>query len=240
MELTATCLPAPRSYLARSYLHNLYLVIFHPRAHALVPIPSSLFGATIVTEVRALPLPRSIANPKQVISEKKCAEARLRAGGRSSKKKYKMPESQRPDGAVAGSTKMIASRFYQIKTEQPHPTLPDPLWRGSPAPLGRTSRPPVGPGCSTGPSTSQSPPTSQSPFALPRRVFIAGVSTPDTAERGAPESGSDTGANNTTVWPRGQILRPIKVLPSQAVADTSCGSATRQYKAVKLGRSTSR
>jgi len=27
-----------------------------------------------------------------------------------------MPKSQKPDGAVAGSTKTIASRFYQIKS----------------------------------------------------------------------------------------------------------------------------
>ena len=44
------------------------------------------------------------------------AEARQWAGGRTSKKKYRLPESQRPDGAVAGSSKRLASRFYQIKT----------------------------------------------------------------------------------------------------------------------------
>jgi len=27
-----------------------------------------------------------------------------------------MPKSQKPDGAVAGSSKRLASRFYQIKT----------------------------------------------------------------------------------------------------------------------------
>ena len=68
------------------------------------------------TEVRATPLPRSIANRKRQISEKKWAEARQWAGGRTSKKKYKMPKSQRPDSTVAESTKRIASRFYQIKT----------------------------------------------------------------------------------------------------------------------------
>jgi len=30
--------------------------------------------------------------------------------------KYKMPKSQRPDGTVAGSTKRLASSFYQLKT----------------------------------------------------------------------------------------------------------------------------
>jgi len=36
--------------------------------------------------------------------------------GRTSKKKYKMPKSQRPDGTVAGSTKRLASRVSQLKT----------------------------------------------------------------------------------------------------------------------------
>ena len=39
-----------------------------------------------------------------------------RAGGRTSKKKYRMPSSQKPDGVVAGSPKRFASRFYQVKT----------------------------------------------------------------------------------------------------------------------------
>ena len=37
------------------------------------------------------------------------------AWGRTCKKKYRLPESQRPDGTVAGSTKRLASRFYQLK-----------------------------------------------------------------------------------------------------------------------------
>jgi len=44
------------------------------------------------------------------------AEARQWAGGRASKTKYKMLKGQRPDGTVAGSTKRLASRFYQVKT----------------------------------------------------------------------------------------------------------------------------
>jgi len=51
-----------------------------------------------------------------MISEKKWAEARQWAGGRTSRKKYRMPNSQKPDGAVANSTKRLASRFYQLKT----------------------------------------------------------------------------------------------------------------------------
>ena len=66
------------------------------------------------SEVRAMPLPRSLANLKREISEK-WAETRQWAGGRTSKKKYRMSKSQRPDGAVAGSTKRLAFRFYQLK-----------------------------------------------------------------------------------------------------------------------------
>ena len=68
------------------------------------------------TEVRAMPLPRSLANLKREISEKKWAEAREWAVGRTSKTKYRMPKCQKPDGAVAGSTKRLASWVYQIKT----------------------------------------------------------------------------------------------------------------------------
>jgi len=63
-----------------------------------------------------VPLPRSLANLKRDISEKKWAEARQWAGSRTSKAKYRLPRSQRPDGTVAGSTKRLASRFYQLKT----------------------------------------------------------------------------------------------------------------------------
>jgi len=67
-------------------------------------------------EERSMPLPRSLANIKREISEKKWAEARKWAGGRISKQKYRMPMSQRPDGRVAGSAKRLAERFYQLKT----------------------------------------------------------------------------------------------------------------------------
>ena len=67
------------------------------------------------TDVRAS-LPRSLANLKREISEKKWAEARQWARGGTSKKKYRLPESQWPDGTVPGSTKRLASRFYQLKT----------------------------------------------------------------------------------------------------------------------------
>jgi len=68
------------------------------------------------TEVRGMPLPWSFANLKREISKKKWLEARQSAGGRTCKRKYKMPESQRPDSTVAGSTKWLASQFYQLMT----------------------------------------------------------------------------------------------------------------------------
>jgi len=63
-----------------------------------------------------LPLPRSLANLRREISEKKWAEARQWAGSRTTRKKYRMPMTQKPNGAVAGSSKRLASRFYQLKT----------------------------------------------------------------------------------------------------------------------------
>jgi len=68
------------------------------------------------SEVRAVSLPPFLTNLKREILEKNWAVARQWAGGRTSKKKYQLPESQRPDGTVAGSTKRLASRFYQLKT----------------------------------------------------------------------------------------------------------------------------
>jgi len=63
-----------------------------------------------------MPLLRPCATLKREISEKMWVEARQWAGSRTSKKKYRLPKSQRPDGTAAGSTKRLASRFYQLKT----------------------------------------------------------------------------------------------------------------------------
>jgi len=68
----------------------------------------------------SLPLPRSLTNIGREISEKKWTEAREWAGGRATTKKYKMPKGQRPDSTVAGSTKRLALRFYQLKTGYCH------------------------------------------------------------------------------------------------------------------------
>jgi len=61
-------------------------------------------------------LPRSLAHLKREISERKWTEAHQWARSRSNKEKYKMPAKQKPDGTVAGSSKRLASRFYQLKT----------------------------------------------------------------------------------------------------------------------------
>jgi hypothetical protein len=66
-------------------------------------------------EEQSMPLPRSLANIRREITEKKWAEAQKWVGGRTSKKKYKMSKGQRPDGTVAGSTKRLAARFHQLK-----------------------------------------------------------------------------------------------------------------------------
>jgi len=68
------------------------------------------------SQVRAMPLPRSLANLKREILEKKWVPARQWAGGRTSKSKYRMPTSRKPDDAVAGSTKRLAPRPQRLKT----------------------------------------------------------------------------------------------------------------------------
>jgi len=64
------------------------------------------------TEACAMPLPNSLAHLKREISEEKWAETQQWAGGRTSRKKYRMPKSQRSVGVMAGSYKRLASRFY--------------------------------------------------------------------------------------------------------------------------------
>jgi hypothetical protein len=63
-----------------------------------------------------MPLPISLAHFKRESSEKKLDEVRRWTGGRTSAKKYRMPREQQPDKTVAGSSKRVASRFYQLKT----------------------------------------------------------------------------------------------------------------------------
>jgi hypothetical protein len=61
---------------------------------------------------RPMPLPRSLTPQARNLRE----EMGQWAGGRTSRKKYKMPAKQKPDGTVAGSSKRHASRFCQLKT----------------------------------------------------------------------------------------------------------------------------
>jgi hypothetical protein len=68
------------------------------------------------TEVRPMPFLRSLVILKRHILEKKWVEARQWAGSQTSRKKYRMPTSQKPDGAVARRTKRLASRLYQLRT----------------------------------------------------------------------------------------------------------------------------
>jgi len=68
------------------------------------------------SEVRAVPHPRSLANLKWEILEKKWAEAHLWAGGGTYKAKYWMPKCQKLDSTIARSTKRLASRPPQLKT----------------------------------------------------------------------------------------------------------------------------
>jgi len=68
------------------------------------------------TDVWAIPLPQSLANLKREISEKRWVELSQWDAGQIPKKKYQIPKSQLPDGMVTGSTKRLASRFYQLKT----------------------------------------------------------------------------------------------------------------------------
>jgi len=63
-----------------------------------------------------VPLPRSIANTRQEILEKKWEEAWSWANERVNEKKHKMPKSQQQNGLVARRSKMLAGRFHQLRT----------------------------------------------------------------------------------------------------------------------------
>jgi len=74
---------------------------------------------TASSEKRLFPLPRSLANFKRDFSEKKWTEARdwvSRKLAKTSNRKYRPSEKQKPDVIVAGTNKRLASRFYQLKT----------------------------------------------------------------------------------------------------------------------------
>jgi hypothetical protein len=80
------------------------------------PAGWSGYGSPIGRESGRCRSPDPLAHLNREISEKKWAEARRWVGGRVSGKKYNLPNKQRPDGTVAGSSKRLASRFCQLKT----------------------------------------------------------------------------------------------------------------------------
>ena len=63
-------------------------------------------GCSDTTEARIMPLPRALAHLKREISENKWA------GGRVSRKKYKMPKKQKPDGTVAAHSRRRSLRRH--------------------------------------------------------------------------------------------------------------------------------
>jgi hypothetical protein len=65
---------------------------------------------------RLMPPPRSLANLKREISERKRTEAHRWVEERIRKNKYIMPKELWPSRIVDKSTKKLAERFYQIKT----------------------------------------------------------------------------------------------------------------------------
>ena len=63
-----------------------------------------------------MPLPRSKANIRREVAERKWAEARDWSEKRIKRKKYKMPERMRQSAAVARGPERLAERFYQLRT----------------------------------------------------------------------------------------------------------------------------
>jgi hypothetical protein len=63
-----------------------------------------------------IPLPRSLANIKREISEKKWAEARRWAEGRITARKYRVLGERQPNKVVDRCPKRLAGRFHQLKT----------------------------------------------------------------------------------------------------------------------------
>jgi len=72
-------------------------------------------GAGTATPTSQIPRKHQVGD-----RQKEVGEARKWTGGRTSKRKYKMPDSLRPNSMVAGSTKSLAVRFYQLKMGHTH------------------------------------------------------------------------------------------------------------------------
>jgi len=54
--------------------------------------------------------------PRRIYQAEASLSGQALGGGRVSRKKYKLPAKQQLDGAVAGSSRRLVSRFYQLKT----------------------------------------------------------------------------------------------------------------------------
>jgi len=65
---------------------------------------------------RGMPPPRSIANIRRGVAERKWAEARSWSEKRIKRRKYKMPEKMRQQAVVARAPKILAERFHQLRT----------------------------------------------------------------------------------------------------------------------------
>jgi len=68
----------------------------------------------------SLPPPRSFTDIKREFSEKKWQDAKgwaRRKLARTSNRKYRPSDKQKPDATIAKANKRLASRFYQLKTE---------------------------------------------------------------------------------------------------------------------------
>jgi len=66
--------------------------------------------------IRRMPPPRSLANLRREIAEKKWSEARSWAERRVRGKKYKLSRDQRPNRVVEQAPKRLAGRFHQLRT----------------------------------------------------------------------------------------------------------------------------
>jgi len=72
-----------------------------------------------IVRKRCFSLPKSLANFKRDFSERKCTEVRdwiSRKLAKTGNRKYRPSGKQKPDPIVAGASKRLACRFYQLKT----------------------------------------------------------------------------------------------------------------------------
>ena len=65
---------------------------------------------------RRMPLPKSIANIRREVAERKWAVAQDWSEKRIKRETYKMPERLRQNAAVARGPKWLTGRFHQLRT----------------------------------------------------------------------------------------------------------------------------